>query len=46
MVSEKKKEKNRKREINTLGSEIWRGKLKKVENLEVYTVGLGKKKKK
>ena len=30
-----------KREIHTLGREIWRGKLKKVENLEMSTVGLG-----
>ena len=28
-------------EIHTLGREIWRGKLKKVENLEMYTVGHG-----
>jgi hypothetical protein len=28
-------------EIHTLGSEIWRGKLKKVENLEMSTVGHG-----
>ena len=33
--------KSRKREIHTLGREIWRGKLKKVENLEMYTVGRG-----
>ena len=26
---------------NTLGHEIWRGKLKKVENLEMSTVGRG-----
>ena len=26
---------------NTLGHEIWRGKLKKVENLELSTVGRG-----
>ena len=25
----------------TLGSEIWRGKLKKVENLEMSTIGRG-----
>ena len=30
-----------KREIHTLGCEIWRGKLKKVENLEKSTVGHG-----
>ena len=28
-------------EIHTLGREIWRGKLKKVENLEMSTVGHG-----
>ena len=28
-------------EKNTLGREIWRGKLKKVENLEMSTVGRG-----
>ena len=28
-------------EIHTLGREIWRGKLKKVENLEMSTVGRG-----
>ena len=28
-------------EIHTLGHEIWRGKLKKVENLEMSTVGCG-----
>ena len=27
--------------IHTLGREIWRGKLKKVENLEMYRVGSG-----
>jgi hypothetical protein len=27
--------------IHTLGCEIWRGKLKKVENLELSTVGPG-----
>ena len=32
--------KSRKREIHTLGREIWRGKLKKVENLEMYTVAV------
>ena len=30
-----------KSEIHTLGLEIWRGKLKKVENLEMSTVGYG-----
>ena len=30
-----------KREINTLGREIWRGKLKKLENLEISTLGHG-----
>ena len=33
--------KSRKREIHTLGGEIWRGQLKKVENLEMSTVGHG-----
>ena len=28
-------------EIHTLGHEIWRGKLKKIENLEMSTVGRG-----
>jgi hypothetical protein len=28
-------------EIHTLGREIWRGKLKKLENLEMSTVGRG-----
>ena len=28
-------------EIHTLGREIWRGKLKKVENLKMSTVGRG-----
>ena len=28
-------------EKHTLGREIWRGKLKKLENLEMSTVGLG-----
>ena len=28
-------------EIHTLGREIWRGKLKKVENLEMSTLGRG-----
>ena len=30
-----------KREINTLGREIWRGKLKNLENLEMSTVEHG-----
>ena len=34
-----KTENHRKGEIHTLGHEIWRGKLKKVENLEMSTVG-------
>ena len=33
-----KPESHRKREIHSLGHEIWRGKLKKVENLEISTV--------
>ena len=33
--------KSRKMKIHTLGSEIRRGKLKKVENLEMSTVGHG-----
>ena len=33
-----KTENHRKREIHTLGREIWRGKLKNVENLEMSTV--------
>ena len=28
-------------EKHTLGNEIWRGKLKKIENLEMSTVGSG-----
>ena len=36
-----KTENHEKLEINTLGREIWRGKLKKVENLEMSTVGRG-----
>ena len=28
-------------EMHTLGRELWRGKLKKVENLEMSTVGRG-----
>ena len=31
----------KKYEIHTLGREIWRGNLKKVENLEMSTVGRG-----
>ena len=34
-------EKHGKCEIHTLGLEIWRGKLKKMENLEMSTVGRG-----
>ena len=30
-----------KSEIHNLGREIWRGKLKKLENLEISTVGHG-----
>ena len=36
-----KTENHGKWEIHTLEREIWRGKLKKVENLEMSTVGLG-----
>ena len=36
-----KTENHGKREIHTLGREIWRGKVKKVENLEISTVGHG-----
>jgi len=36
-----KTENHGKWEIHTLGREIWRGKLKKVENLEMSTVGRG-----
>ena len=36
-----KTENHGKRETHTLGREIWRGKLKKVENLEMSTVGRG-----
>ncbi|MDP1050888.1 hypothetical protein, partial [Klebsiella quasipneumoniae] len=36
-----KTENHGKLEIHTLGREIWRGKLKKVENLEMSTVGRG-----
>ena len=34
-----KTENHGKCEIHTLGCEIWRGKLKKVENIELSTVG-------
>ena len=34
-----KTENHKKLEIHTLGFEIWRGKMKKVENLEMSTVG-------
>ena len=37
----KKTENHCKGEIHTLGREIWRGKLKKFENLEMSTVGRG-----
>ena len=37
----KKTENHDKWEIHTLGREIWRGKLKKVENLEMSPVGRG-----
>ena len=37
----KKTENQGKYEIHTLGSEIWRGKLKKMENLVMSTVGHG-----
>ena len=36
-----KTESHGKWEIHTLGREIWRGKLIKVENLEMSTVGRG-----
>ena len=36
-----RKLKSRKIEIHTLGHETWRGKLEKVENLEMSTVGHG-----
>ena len=36
-----KTENHEKLEIHTLGRERWRGKLKKVENLEMSTVGHG-----
>ena len=36
-----KTENHGKLEIHTLGCEIWRGKLKKVEYLEMSTVGRG-----
>ena len=37
----RKFENHRKCEIHTLGCELWRGKLKKVENLEMSSVGRG-----
>ena len=37
----KKTENHGKLEIHTLGCEIWQGQLKKVENLEMSTVGRG-----
>jgi len=37
----KKTENHGKGEIHTLVREIWRGKLKKVKNLEMSTVGRG-----
>ena len=37
----RKLKKNRKWEIHTLGREIWRGTQKKLENLEMSTVGHG-----
>ena len=36
-----RKLKIKEKEIHTLGHEIWRGKLKKVENLEMSSVGCG-----
>ena len=39
LVYGEKTENHRKREIQPLGHEIWRGKLKKVEYLEMSTVG-------
>ena len=36
-----RKLKIKEKEIHTLGHEIWRGKQKKVENLEMSTVGHG-----
>ena len=36
-----KPENHGKWEIHTLGREIWRGNQKKLENLEMYTVGRG-----
>ena len=41
MEYSKKTENQGKCEIQTLRREIWRGKLKKVENLEMSTVGRG-----
>ena len=40
-----KTENDGKREIHSLGREIWRRKLKKVENLEMSTVGRGTRQK-
>ena len=37
----RKTENHGKLEIHTLGSEIWRVKLRRVENLEMSTVGRG-----
>ena len=37
----KKTENHEKKEIHTLGREIWRGKLKKMEYLKMSTVGRG-----
>ena len=36
-----KTENHKKLEIHTLGFEIWRGKLKKVMNLEMFILGHG-----
>ena len=41
MEYQEKTENHGKWEIHTLGLEIWRGKLKNVENLEMSTVGPG-----
>ena len=41
LVYGKKTENHRKRDIHTLGREILQGKLKKLENLEMSTVGHG-----
>ena len=37
-----KTENHRKLEIQTLGREIWRGKMKKLDNLGISTVGHGR----